>query len=160
MTHYISIAQTLYLDPSVYDSLEYGYFTHLIFFPLVVRIVFPFNLIISSYIVGMVSWAGSGALFLKICEMEEIDFRYRFILLFLFLGGFNVFSLFSSTNGSISLIMLLTMLGYYFYRKEKHPIAGLFIGLTAITHIACVIFPVAYVLIMLGKIKSIMFKRN
>lgn len=151
LPHYISIAQTLYLNPSVYNSFEYGYFTHLILFPLLIRLVSPFNLILGVYIISMTSWAVTGFFFLKICELDEIDPRYRFILMILFFGGFNGFAMFASTNGALSIMILLVTASYYFYRKEKHYIAGLVIGLAAITHVVGIVFPVAFFLIMMAK---------
>ncbi|MHA1314182.1 MAG: hypothetical protein ACTSSI_07955 [Candidatus Helarchaeota archaeon] len=151
ITHYISIATTLYLDPAVWSSFQYGYFTHLIFFPLVMRVVFPPNMVVSSYITSMLCWAASGAVFLKICELEGINEKFRPILFIGFMGAFNVFVLFGSTNGLISLMVLLTTAGYYCYRRDFHHVAGLLIGLTAITHVIGIIFPVAYALIMLAR---------
>lgn len=151
--HYLSIARTLYLDPSEYGLYVYGYFSHLIFYPLLIRIISPFNLQLGFILIGFIFWMLGLFVLVKIFQFYEVPERTQIIFLILSSGAINVNILLGSINGIISILFALTILSYYFYIKEKYLFSALCTALLAITHITALVVCVPYFFFLLFRKK-------
>ena len=118
--HYINIAKLGYNEP-----LLYAFFP---LYPLLIKVV---SIIIPSYRI-------SGALISNICsflsilvlnELTKSKENSWYILCFIF----SPILAFTSIVYTESLFMLLTILGYYLYKKDKYILSAIVIGLSILT---------------------------
>lgn len=118
--HYINMAKNGYSNPILYA-----------FFPLYPILIKTLSLIIPSYHI-------SGALISNLCSLFSIfilnkltkdkDNRFN-ILCFLF----TPILAFTSIVYTESLFMLLTILGFYLYKKDKYILSAIIVGLSVLT---------------------------
>ncbi|MHA1403683.1 MAG: hypothetical protein ACTSSI_07960 [Candidatus Helarchaeota archaeon] len=151
--HYLSIAKTLYLDPSVWDDFSFGYFGHFFPYPFLVRLLFPFNLELGMIIISFVFYSLSLYVFLKIGKLKEISENVLSLLILIFAGVYNIYVIFGSSNGGISMLLFLSLLGYFFYSREQYLYSSIFFGLMAMTHVIGAMFCPLFWLLMLWKKK-------
>lgn len=118
--HYIKIAQFGYSEPFLYA-----------FFPLYPTIIRIFNIIIpSSQISGaLISNVCSFLSLLIINKLTKDKENLSYILCFLF----SPILAYTSIVYTESLFMLLTLLGYYLYKKDKYILSAIIVGLSIIT---------------------------
>lgn len=118
--HYINMAKYGYNNPQLYA-----------FFPLYPILIRTLSIIIPSYQI-------SGALISNICSLlsllilndltKDKENNYLFICFI-----FSPILAFSSIVYTESLFMLLTLLGYYLYKKDKYILSGIVVGLSILT---------------------------
>lgn len=149
--HYLSIAKTFYLDPSVWNDFDYGYFAHLLPYPFLVRLACPIFPEIGLLVVSFSFWIGSLYMFLRIGTLKDVPDRTLSILLLMFAGVYNMYVIYGSTNGGISMIIFLSLVGYYFYLQEKYFISSIFFGLTAMTHVIGVLYAPLFFILLISK---------
>lgn len=148
--HYINMAKLGYTNPGLYA-----------FFPL-----YPTMIKILSYIIP--SYPISGAIISNICsllsiiilnELTKDKYNLWYILCFIF----SPILAFTSIVYTESLFILLTLLGYYLYKKDKYLLSAIVVGLSILTRNSGIILWGAIGLDMLYRLfikkdKSIKFK--
>lgn len=119
--HYLNMAKYGYNDPQLYA-----------FFPLYPILIKTLSIIIPSYKI-------SGALISNICSLLSLlilnnltkDKNNNKFILICFI--FSPILAFSSIVYTESLFMLLTILGYYLYKKDKYILSSIIVGLSILT---------------------------
>lgn len=149
-TNYLNMAKFGYNNPKLYA-----------FFPLYPILIRTLSIIIPSYQI-------SGALISNICSLlsllilndltKDKENKYNIICFI-----FSPILVFTSIVYTESLFMLLTILGYYLYKKDKYILSGLVVGLSILTRNSGIILCGAIGLEMLyrffiKKDKKIQFK--
>jgi len=148
--HYINMAKLGYTNPSLYA-----------FFPLYPTIIKLISFVIPSYPI-------SGAIISNICSLLSIFIlneltKDRYNLWYILCFIFSPILAFTSIVYTESLFILLTLLGYYLYKKDKYFLSAIIVGLSCLTRNSGIILWGAIGLDMLYRVfitkeKNIKFK--
>ena len=125
---------------SIYDAVhyaniaQYGYFDKMLmaFFPLYPLLIRIVHYIIPNYIIA-------GTIISNVCSfisliilnklLKDNDKKYYYLGIFIF----SPILAYSSICYTESLFMLLTLLGFYLYKKDKYLLSAIIIGLSILT---------------------------